>query len=102
MTSMDCRFTLSFNGEIYSFVELRSKLCGLGAKFRTESDTEVVLEACKYWGQSSLNRFRGIFVFALVDRKGRALHRVRRQARSRTAEFSQWRVRWRNRRPETD
>jgi len=56
-----------FNGEIYNFRELRAELQGLGARFTTASDTEVILHAFAKWGEASFSRFNGIFAFALVD-----------------------------------
>ena len=54
-----------FNGEIYNHVELRSELEGLGARFRTRCDTEVVLEAFRYWDTACFARLRGMFGVAL-------------------------------------
>ena len=59
--------TLSYNGEIYNYRELRRELESLGARFATTSDTEVVLEAWRAWGPDSLPRFRGMFAFAVYD-----------------------------------
>lgn len=60
---------LVFNGEIYNFRELRSEIEKHGIRFRTNSDTEVVLEAWRLWGSQSLSRLRGMFAFALYDRR---------------------------------
>ncbi len=59
--------TLSYNGELYNYRELRAELGGLGVRFRSSSDTEVVLEAWRRWGPGALERFRGMFAFALFD-----------------------------------
>ena len=59
--------TLSYNGELYNFKELRARLQADGATFVTSSDTEVVLEAWRHWGPAALDRFRGMFAFALAD-----------------------------------
>jgi asparagine synthase (glutamine-hydrolysing) len=59
--------TLSYNGEIYNYREIRSDLEAMGARFTTTSDTEVVLEAWRAWGPDSLRRFRGMFAFAIHD-----------------------------------
>ncbi len=61
--------TLSYNGELYNYRELRAELAGLGAHFRSSSDTEVVLEAWRCWGAAALPRFRGMFAFALFDER---------------------------------
>ncbi|WP_107771334.1 asparagine synthase (glutamine-hydrolyzing) [Nocardioides sediminis] len=59
--------TLSYNGELYNYRELRARLAALGVQFTTDSDTEVVLEAWRAWGTAALPRFRGMFAFAIHD-----------------------------------
>src|SRR5215471_6482349 len=61
--------TLVFNGELYNYRALRAELTSRGVAFATESDTEVVLEAWRCWGPAALNKFRGMFAFALADPK---------------------------------
>lgn len=68
MHSEDGRLTLSFNGEIYNFRDLRAELETVGYTFRTNSDTEVLLQAYAEWGPGCVGRFRGMFAFALWDR----------------------------------
>jgi len=67
MSSEDGRFNLIFNGEIYNYVELRQVLVGLGHRFRTNSDSEVLIEAYRAWQIDAIRRFRGMFGFALWD-----------------------------------
>ncbi|APO51400.1 asparagine synthase (glutamine-hydrolyzing) [Bradyrhizobium diazoefficiens] len=67
MSSEDGRFTLIFNGEIYNYLELRQELVALGHRFRTNSDTEVLIEAFRAWHFDAVGRFRGMFGFALWD-----------------------------------
>lgn len=62
------RYSLVFNGEIYNYLELREELLALGAQFRTEGDTEVVLAAFHYWGRDCVTRFNGMWAFAILDR----------------------------------
>jgi len=69
--------TLVYNGELYNYRTLRAELIVRGVRFVTESDTEVVLEAWRYWGPDALLRFRGMFAFALFDERTGELVLVR-------------------------
>jgi asparagine synthase (glutamine-hydrolysing) len=73
MVSPDHRFVLSYNGEIYNFRELRAELEARGYWFRSQSDSEVVLNALAEWGSEALKRFNGMFALALWDRKEQRL-----------------------------
>ncbi len=66
-----------FNGEIYNYLEIRKDLESRGARFRTESDTEVLLEAYKLWGPTCLERLNGMFAFAIWDEKKQELFLAR-------------------------
>jgi len=66
-----------FNGEIYNYRELVPELEALGHVFRTRSDTEVIVHAWEAWGEACVTRFRGMFAFAVWDRKQRALFLAR-------------------------
>ena len=79
MVSADRRYALAFNGEVYNFIELRVELKALGHTFLSESDTEVVLIAWTEWGLKALDRFVGMFSFAVVDLVARTLTLVRDQ-----------------------
>lgn len=62
-----------FNGEIYNYRELRQELEGLGHRFHTQTDTEVIVEGYKRWGKDVLPRLRGMFAFAIWDTERRVL-----------------------------
>ena len=70
MASDDGQVWLTYNGEIYNFRELRRTLEGEGVRFRTSSDTEVILALYVRYGDGFLRRLRGIFAFALYDKRG--------------------------------
>lgn len=61
-------YILSFNGEIYNYKELRTKLEQAGCCFKTSSDTEVLLQAYIHWGKMAFNQFDGMFAFTILDK----------------------------------
>jgi asparagine synthase (glutamine-hydrolysing) len=73
MLSLDGRFVLTFNGEIYNYLELKPELEARGHRFQTDTDTEVLLAAFAEWGTSCLQRLNGMFAFAIWDVKERRL-----------------------------
>jgi asparagine synthase (glutamine-hydrolysing) len=75
MVSVDGRYVIVFNGEIYNFPELRQNLEQLGHNFRGHSDTEIMLASFSQWGlDRSIQCFNGMFAFALWDRQERVFH----------------------------
>ena len=77
MSSIDGNLCLVYNGEIYNFLQLREELIGKGYQFRTRCDTEVILSAWEEWGEDCVQRFRGMFAFALFDRRRQSLFLAR-------------------------
>jgi len=73
MSSSDCRYWVSYNGEIYNFPELREDLRTRGHVFRTRSDTEVLLHLWEQYGPDCLAMLDGMFAFALYDRVANVL-----------------------------
>jgi asparagine synthase (glutamine-hydrolysing) len=73
MTNEDGSLVLCFNGEVYNFAELRPELEIRGHVFRSRTDSEVLLHGWEEWGDSLLDRVRGMFAFALWDGRGRQL-----------------------------
>ncbi|MBL8080144.1 MAG: asparagine synthase (glutamine-hydrolyzing) [Anaerolineales bacterium] len=77
MMTSDGNFILIFNGEIYNFRELRLELEACGHQFYSRSDSEVVLHAYMEWGEKALERFNGMFAFAVWDRVRKELFLAR-------------------------
>jgi asparagine synthase (glutamine-hydrolysing) len=73
MHSLDGRFVLIFNGEIYNYVELRNELIAAGATFQSASDSEVIIEGYRAWGIGVLSKLNGMFALALYDRGQRMM-----------------------------
>ena len=71
--SEDKNFVVVFNGEIYNYRELTAELTALGHTFATRTDTEVLLHGWEQWGRELLPRLRGMFAFALWDRRAQVL-----------------------------
>ncbi len=69
MVSLDERYTLVFNGEIYNYLELRDELQRDGVVFTTDSDTEVLLGMLMRFGEKALTKLNGMFAFVFHDRK---------------------------------
>ena len=77
MSTEDGNYIITYNGEVYNFQELRIELESLGYKFRSKTDTEVVLHAYAQWGTECLNRFNGMFAFAIWNKKRQELFMAR-------------------------
>ncbi|PIX75406.1 MAG: asparagine synthetase B [Rhodocyclales bacterium CG_4_10_14_3_um_filter_68_10] len=77
LANEDGSVAIVFNGEIYNFQELKPELEALGHRFRTHSDTEVIVHAWEQWGEACLDRLRGMFAFAIWDRNRETLFLAR-------------------------
>jgi asparagine synthase (glutamine-hydrolysing) len=71
------RYWITFNGEIYNYLELRAELVAAGYHFHTATDTEVILAAYEHWGIDCLERFNGMWAFAILDLRERMLFLAR-------------------------
>ena len=79
-----------FNGEIYNFRELRHELEGRGYRFRTRSDTEVLLHGWDAWGEEMVGRLDGMFAFAVWDRRSERLFLARDRVGKKPLFLYQW------------
>lgn len=77
MYSDDKRYVIVYNGEVYNYKELREELAAAGERFRSDSDTEVLLKAWIRWGSECLLKFKGMFAFVIYDQKENSLSVVR-------------------------
>ena len=77
MTSPDGNYVIVYNGEIYNFMEIRRGLEEKGHRFKTRCDTEVLLRGYEEYGEGIVNRLRGMFSFAIWDRRARTLFGAR-------------------------
>src|SRR4029077_10881403 len=73
MSDPDGRYWITFNGEIYNYLELADELRGVGYQLRGRSDTEVLLAAYRHWGNACLDRLRGMFAFGIWDNRDHCL-----------------------------
>ncbi|MEN9521764.1 MAG: hypothetical protein RL065_141, partial [Bacteroidota bacterium] len=62
------RYTITYNGEIYNYVEIKNELENVGYQFKTQTDTEVILAAYDYWKQDCVKQFNGMWAFAIYDK----------------------------------
>jgi len=77
LSNEDGSIWIAYNGEVYNFPELRKELISLGHRFSTRTDTETIIHSYEEWGETFVNKLRGMFVFALWDRRKERLILVR-------------------------
>jgi asparagine synthase (glutamine-hydrolysing) len=77
MVDASGRYVITYNGEIYNYLELRAELEARGSTFRTRSDTEVILEAYRHYGVDAASKLVGMFAIAIADRFERTLYLAR-------------------------
>jgi len=80
MTDASGHLHIAFNGEIYNYLELRAELVAKGSVFRSDSDTEVILEAYRHWGEGFVEHLGGMFALALYDQSQRLVFLARDRA----------------------
>ena len=80
MTSSDRNLVITFNGEIYNYLQLREELYSLGYKFVSDSDTEVLLKSYEEWGESCIEKINGMFAFAIYDKNNSKIFLARDRA----------------------
>src|ERR1041385_1855346 len=77
MISEDGNFALNYNGELYNFLQLKKELETLGHRFVSRTDSEVVLRSFMQWGNGAVERFRGMFAFAIWNKQTNKLFLAR-------------------------
>ena len=77
LANEDGSIWITFNGEIFNYIELRQELIKAGHKFRTQSDTEVIVHAYEKWGTDCVKHFNGQFACAIYNKKDRSLFLAR-------------------------
>jgi asparagine synthase (glutamine-hydrolysing) len=63
------RYFITYNGEVYNYIEIKSELMKAGITFKTATDTEVILKAFEFWGEDCVNHFNGMWAFAIFDKQ---------------------------------
>ena len=77
MSYMNGDYSITYNGEIYNYLELREVLSSLGYEFRTNTDTEVIMAAYDCWGQDCMHHFNGMWAFVLYDNRKKEIFLAR-------------------------
>lgn len=90
MASRDAQVVLSYNGEIYNFLELRAELVARGHCFRSRTDSEVLLNAWSEWGPACVTRFNGMFAFAVWDKRDQSLYLARDRFGIKPLYYASW------------
>lgn len=77
MCSHDGRLWITYNGEVYNYIEIREELIKAGHQFKSQTDTEVILKAYQHWGEACLHHFNGMFAVIIYDHKEHKLFAAR-------------------------
>lgn len=91
MANEDDRYWITYNGELFNWQPLRAELLDRGHRFRTDTDTEVIVHAWEEWGPGMLERFNGQFAFAIYDRRTESLFLARDRFGIRPLFYAEWR-----------
>lgn len=73
MNYLNNKYTITYNGEIYNYIEIREELLASGYNFNSHTDTEVILASYDKWGEDCVNRFNGMWSFAIYDKEKRII-----------------------------
>jgi asparagine synthase (glutamine-hydrolysing) len=90
MATSDGRAVLTYNGEIYNYLELKSELEAKGYVFRSRTDSEVLLNAWMEWGPDCVSRFNGMFAFAIWDKRDQSLYLARDRFGIKPLYYARW------------
>ena len=67
------RYTITYNGEVYNYIEIKNELLALGYEFNSHTDTEVILASYAHWGEDCVNKFNGMWAFAIYDKENETI-----------------------------
>jgi asparagine synthase (glutamine-hydrolysing) len=94
MVSECKRYSISYNGEVYNYLELKEELKCLGYTFISQTDTEVIINSWKEWGIDCVKRFKGMFAFSILDSESERIYIVRDFFGIKPAYYCKWSNGW--------
>lgn len=90
MSDEESEIWITYNGEVYNFIEIKKELLAKGYQFKSKTDTEVLLYAYKEWGIECLHKFNGMFAFCIYDRRKKTLFMARDRAGKKPLYYAQY------------